>query len=100
MLKTVKGARSVANRTRNVPDEVLQKIVDNKIDAVIMTVFYSGFVQAPEDHPDYRECTTVDHVVDHMMHIGEKFGWQYVGIGGDYNGADPFPHDLENVSKE
>jgi len=93
------GSRATANRTRNVPDEVLQKLVDNKIDAVIMTVFYSGFVQAPADHPDYRECTTVDHVVDHMMHIGEKFGWRYVGIGGDYNGADPFPHDLENVSK-
>merc|ERR1712131_331540 len=93
------GSRATANRTRNVPDEVLQKLVDNNIDAVIMTVFYSGFVQAPADHPDYRECTTVDHVVDHMMHIGEKFGWRYVGIGGDYNGADPFPHDLENVSK-
>lgn len=93
------GARTTANRTRNVPDEVLQKIVDSKIDAVIMTVFYSGFVQAPSEHPDYRECTTVDHVVDHMMHIGDMYGWQYVGIGGDYNGADPFPHGLENVSK-
>ena len=99
-LKPLEGARTTANRTRNVPDEVLQKIVDKKIDAVIMTVFYSGFVQAPSDHPDYRECTTVDHVVDHMMHIGETYGWQYVGIGGDYNGADPFPHDLENVSKD
>merc|ERR1711953_734501 len=91
------GARAGANRTRNVPDDVLAKVKANN--GVVMTVFYSGFVQAPADHPDYRECTTVDHVVDHMMHIGEKYGWQYVGIGGDYNGADPFPHDLENVSK-
>ena len=45
-LKPFEGSRATANRTRNVPDEVLQKLVDNKIDAVIMTVFYSGFVQA------------------------------------------------------
>ena len=30
---------------------------------------------------------------------GEHFSWDIVGIGGDYNGAYPFPHGLENVSK-
>ena len=47
---------------------------------------------------DYSNCTTVDDVVDHIRHIGENFGYDYVGIGGDYNGAEAFPVDAKDVS--
>ena len=31
--------------------------------------------------------------------LGTNYGWDIIGIGGDYNGASYFPHDLSNVSE-
>ena len=47
----------------------------------------------------YEICTSVDDVVKHVRHIGDNYGYNIVGIGGDFNGAEAFPHDAENVSK-
>jgi len=47
---------------------------------------------------DYQNCTTLDDVVKHICHIGDKIGYDYVGIGGDFNGAGSFPIDAKDVS--
>merc|ERR1711935_38745 len=91
------GARAVAGRNRNVPDEVLEKVKANR--GVVMLVFYSGFVNTNDSWENQYKCTTVDHAVDHAWHIGTNYGWDIIGIGGDYNGASYFPHDLSNVSE-
>ena len=61
-----------------------------------MIVFYSAFVNTAEDR---NECTSVDHIIDHIVHVGQNYSYDIMGIGGDYNGADPFPYDAEDVSK-
>ena len=35
----------------------------------------------------------------YCVQLGTKFGWEIIGIGGDYNGASYFPHDLANVGE-
>ena len=35
----------------------------------------------------------------HCIQLGTNFGWNIIGIGGDYNGASYFPHDLANVGE-
>lgn len=61
-----------------------------------MIVFYSAFVNTAEDR---NQCTSVDHIIDHIVHVGQNYSYNIMGIGGDYNGADPFPYDAEDVSK-
>ena len=74
-----------------------------------------GAVEYDENGNTIEICISADDVVDHMMHIGyihleslilfiiyylfrELIGWDYVGIGADYNGAEDFPYDGEDVS--
>ena len=47
----------------------------------------------------HAECTTVDDVVNHIVHIGENFGYDIVGIGGDFNGAGSFAKDADTIAK-
>ncbi|CAG5087596.1 Oidioi.mRNA.OKI2018_I69.PAR.g11581.t1.cds [Oikopleura dioica] len=87
------SARAIADHPRNVPDDVLQMVKTNN--GVVMVVFYAGFVKRgaveyDEDGNTVNICITADDVVDHMMHIGELIGWDHVGIGADYNGAEDF----------
>jgi len=88
------SVRAIADHKRNIPEDVLPAVKKNG--GCIMIVFYSAFVNTAED---WRECTTADHIIDHIVHVGENYGYDLMGIGGDYNGADPFPHDAEDVSK-
>ena len=49
--------------------------------------------------PDGRK-TTVKDVADHVLHVVQVTGsWDFVGIGGDFDGTPHLPKDLEDVSK-
>lgn len=63
---------------------------------VVNILFSRGFVKPGENND---KCTTVDDVVDHIRHIGENYGYDYIGIGGDFDGATYYPVDAEDVSK-
>ncbi|XP_022915399.1 dipeptidase 1-like isoform X2 [Onthophagus taurus] len=82
---------SVFNHNRNVHDDTLLLLKDNK--GIIMVNFYSGFV-----HGKPREAT-IDHVANHINHIVDVIGHDYVGVGGDYDGVSLMPTGLEDVSK-
>lgn len=54
-----------------------------------------------------RDCTdetpdtgaTLARVVEHIIHVGERIGYEHVGIGSDFDGMMRGPDRLEDVSK-
>ena len=121
------SAYAIAPHNRNVPDDVLRMIKDNR--GVVMVNFYSGYVvpeaarimaksfelerelkQRYPDEAQYKAAMqqwldehpiprgTVYDVVDHIDHIVEVAGIDCVGIGGDFDGIDKTPEQLDDVS--
>ncbi|XP_046446279.1 dipeptidase 1-like [Daphnia pulex] len=84
------GAFSVCNNTRNVPDHILRRLAKN--DGIIMVVFYNEFIAC-------GQSASLNDVVRHIEHIRNVIGADYIGLGGDFNGVDRVPTDLDDVSK-
>jgi len=42
--------------------------------------------------------STLEQVADHIDHIKDVVGVDYIGIGGDYDGVSSLPLGLEDVS--
>ena len=67
------------------PDDVLHLVKRNN--GVVMVNFYPQFVSCgPGKVP---ANATLEMVVDHIEHIGRLVGWEYVGIGSDFDGTSP-----------
>ncbi|KAL2830913.1 membrane dipeptidase-domain-containing protein [Aspergillus cavernicola] len=77
---------------RNVPDDVLHRLADNG--GVIMITFFPEYTRC--DDPD---AATLSDVADHIQYVGELIGYQYVGLGSDFDGMEKTIHGLEDVSK-
>jgi membrane dipeptidase len=41
---------------------------------------------------------TVRQVADHVEHVREVAGLEHVGLGGDFDGCDPMPEGLSDVT--
>ncbi|XP_077989923.1 dipeptidase 1-like [Glandiceps talaboti] len=89
------GARELCGHTRNVPDDVLLRLVDNG--GIVMVVFYTLFVCCPPMETPAEECG-ITHVADHIDYIVSICGYDCVGLGADYDGVDLLPIGLEDVS--
>ncbi|BFZ14516.1 hypothetical protein BsWGS_17553 [Bradybaena similaris] len=83
------SAYSVCNHDRNVRDEVLPLVQTKR--GVIMVNFYSPYVSCSQN-------ATLSQVADHIDHIKNQIGVDYIGIGGDYDGVPTLPVGLEDVS--
>lgn len=87
---------------RNVKDEVLQRVKEKR--GVVMINFSPDFVSCTskggEELPELdKEHATLNQVVRHILYIGEKIGWDFVGLGSDFDGIESTPRGLEDVSK-
>jgi membrane dipeptidase len=121
------AARGVADHPRNVPDDVLKLVKENR--GVVMVNFYSGFI-SPEaarvmtrmfevsrelkkkfpKEEEYREAYRawvkenpypagdVREIVDHIDHIVKVAGIDHVGIGSDFDGVTKLPAQMKDVS--
>ncbi|RDW79549.1 dipeptidase-6 [Coleophoma cylindrospora] len=76
---------------RNVPDDILQLLVQNR--GIIMITFVPYFLTSVPSE------ASIHHVVEHILHIVSITGWDHVGLGSDFDGLDTVPQGLENVSK-
>ncbi|XP_076988942.1 dipeptidase 2-like [Tamandua tetradactyla] len=83
------AARGVCRSPRNVPDDILQLLKKNG--GVIMVSLSVGVLQC-------NPLANVSTVADHFDHIRAVIGSEFIGIGGDYDGAGRFPQGLEDVS--
>lgn len=86
------NARALCDHPRNVPDDVLRLVRENR--GVVMVSFYPTYTKC-----DDPEGASLKEVADHIMYIGHVIGFMHVGIGSDYDGMQHGPIDLEDVSK-
>ncbi|PYI05524.1 dipeptidase [Aspergillus sclerotiicarbonarius CBS 121057] len=97
------SAYALCPHPRNVPDDVLHLVKARN--SVVMVNFAPDFVSCtasdnPNGLPEFDpEHATLEHVVDHIMHIGDLIGFDYVGLGSDFDGIPTVPRGLEDVSK-
>ncbi|MCF8232183.1 MAG: dipeptidase [Bacteroidales bacterium] len=85
-------ARGAYNSERNIPDLILRQLA--KKQGAIMITFNSGDLAGLEEGR-----TTIDKLIDHIVHAVEIMGIDYVGIGSDFNGAGRrSPSGLENAA--
>ena len=90
---------------RNVPDHVLSLVQQRN--SIVMINFTPDFISctaptslSPDGLPvPEPEHATLERVIEHIMYVGEKIGYDHVGIGTDYDGMDSTPAGLEDVSK-
>jgi len=119
------SARALTDHPRNVPDDVLRRLAENN--GVINVNFYDVFISEelrqyslelnglvkglPYDNKrkaivdEYYKThqpvpqATLEGVADHLDHIKNVIGSDYIGIGADYYGGGNMPVGLEDVSK-
>ncbi|EFX77039.1 hypothetical protein DAPPUDRAFT_54823 [Daphnia pulex] len=84
------STRALCNITRNVPDEVLKRLV--KLFSLIFACFYESVVSCARRSWAYR-------FIPHINHIRRVAGIDHVGIGAGYDGINTTPQGLEDVSK-
>lgn len=82
---------SLTPNLRNVPDDVLFKLKQNN--GVICINFFPLFLRQGSKE------ITIDDAVDHILHVIDIIGWDYVGLGSDFDGIPAGPKGLEDVSK-
>ncbi|KAJ5665122.1 uncharacterized protein N7477_007570 [Penicillium maclennaniae] len=82
---------SIVPHPRNVPDAVLKKLRVNK--GVIMITFIPSLT-----HFDATRANT-DHVIDHIMHVGELIGYDSIGLGSDYDGMFSAVKGVDDVAQ-
>lgn len=98
------SAWALCPHPRNVPDDILQLV--KKRDSVVMVNFAPDFVSCVANAsnkngiPDFfPQNSTIQHVVEHIRHIGELIGYDHVGLGSDFDGIPSTPRGLDDVSK-
>jgi membrane dipeptidase len=83
------NCRAVCDHPRNLTDDMIKALADHG--GVVGVNFSPKFVD--------KEKATVERVVDHIDHIVDLVGADYVGIGSDFDGIQSTPEDLEDASK-
>lgn len=97
------SAHALCPHPRNVPDDVLALVQKTK--SIVMVNFAPDFISCTASDnenglPDTDlEHATLERVADHIVHIGTVAGFDYVGLGSDFDGIPTTPQGLEDVSK-
>lgn len=83
------NCRDICDHSRNLTDDMIKALADHG--GVMGMNFAPAFVD--------KEKATVERVVDHIDHIVDLVGPEYVGLGSDFDGIGSTPVGLEDVSK-
>ena len=83
------NCRDVCDHPRNLTDDMIRALADHG--GVMGMNFAPAFVA--------KENATVENVVDHIDHIVDLVGPEYVGLGSDFDGIGQPPAGLEDVSR-
>ncbi|XP_060110294.1 dipeptidase 3-like [Heteronotia binoei] len=85
------GAHAICDNSRNVPDDVLQRLKENG--GILMMSFETKILACGDN------TATISALADHFDHIKTTIGAEYIGIGAEYDGVNEHPEGLEDVSK-
>ncbi len=88
LLVTHTGVDGVLPHWRNLDDAQIKAIADSG--GVIGIIFHPGFLQRPGSASDGQM------VLDHMAHIIDVVGEDFVGIGSDFDGAISPPAEIRD----
>ncbi|KAL8701202.1 MAG: hypothetical protein Q9224_000612 [Gallowayella concinna] len=97
------SAFALCPHPRNVPDDVLELV--RKTNSVVMVNFSPDFVSCIPSNsstglPDfYPRNATLHQVARHVKYVGDKIGYDHVGLGSDFDGISETPKGLDDVSK-
>lgn len=97
------SVKAICPHPRNVPDDILHLLKQRN--GVVMINFAPDFISckdtgAESGIPEYVDKdSTIDQVVKHIMYVGELIGYDYVGLGSDFDGIPSTPRGLEDVTK-
>ena len=97
------SAFTLCQHPRNVHDDILDLVKKTK--SIVMINFTPDFISclAPPDSsviPEfYEKNNTLHQVARHIVYIGETIGYDYVGLGSDFDGMEKTPVGLEGVDK-
>jgi membrane dipeptidase len=97
------SAYALCPHPRNVPDDVLELV--KRTNSVVMVTFVPDFISCVPSNqtsglPElYKPNVTLHQVARHIVYIGDKIGYDHVGIGSDFDGIEETPEGLEDVSK-
>src|ERR1700742_1637469 len=97
------SAHKLCPHPRNVPDHILPLV--KQTNSVVMVTFVPQFISCVNSTVADRLPTffpvnsTMEWVSEHIMYIGNKIGFEHVGIGSDFDGVPTTPRGLEDVSK-
>ncbi|KAK7178674.1 membrane dipeptidase [Paraphaeosphaeria sporulosa] len=80
---------ALTKHPRNSPDEVLDALKENG--GVFMVTFLRKLTDATDP--------TLLKVADHIQHVGDRIGYEHVGIGSDFDGTMQTASGLDDVSK-
>ncbi|MBQ7529868.1 dipeptidase [bacterium] len=83
------GAFSVCPSTRNLKDEQLEAIVQSQ--GIVGVTFNIPDITGNDEAKD-----PLQGVVEHIKYIGENFGYDYVGLGSDFDGCT-IPPQMDGV---
>ena len=94
-------AKAICNHPRNVNDELIKAIADSG--GAVFVNFYSVFLdekfkQRSRDRLAL-EPPPLSKLIDHIDHIANIGGIGSVGLGSDFDGMNPPPKGLDDVSK-
>ncbi|UKZ81581.1 hypothetical protein TrVFT333_009353 [Trichoderma virens FT-333] len=82
---------STVPHARNVPDSILEKLQQNN--GVIMISFIPSLTTVDGVR------ATLDHIVDHIMHVAELIGYDHIGLGSDFDGMFSAVKGIDDVSQ-
>ncbi|KAL5600309.1 hypothetical protein FOVSG1_008121 [Fusarium oxysporum f. sp. vasinfectum] len=97
------SAWSVCPHPRNVKDNVLQLV--KKRNSLVMVNIAPDFISCVDTGKEnglpefYPQNSTLAHAAQHIIYIGNLIGYDYVGIGTDFDGIPSVPEGLEDVTK-
>lgn len=97
------SAYAICPHPRNVKDDVLYMVAARN--SVVMVNIAGQFIACEDVGADdgipipVPEEATLGRVVEHIMHIGELIGYDYVGIGTDLDGIPDAPEGFKDVTK-
>ncbi|OBS26269.1 hypothetical protein FPOA_00209 [Fusarium poae] len=83
------NAKGVFDCPRNVPDHILDTVPSNG--GIVMVTF------VPEHCTARRSDAKMEMVIDHLFYIANRIGWDYVGLGSDFDGIASVIPGLEDV---
>lgn len=97
------SAFALCEHPRNVHDDMLELV--KKTDSLVMINFSPDFISClPPPNSSvlpefYEQNNTLHQVTRHIMYVGDKIGYDHVGLGSDYDGILSTPKGLEGVDK-